>query len=875
MTLNYSKYIIFLFLILLCNPVFSQNINLLQKITISAENTQVEKIIIEISKQSGIDFSYNSKAINAKQKITFHAKDKTLKEILDRLSKQINIEYNVIENQIVLKKAKKKPETERYTISGYIKDKETGESMIGATILVEGTSTGTISNSYGFYSLTLPKGEYILEYSYIGYIKHKHKIELDKDTKISFDLQLNSQLLGEVTIETNEQLETLEKSQMSRIKINPKNLNNLPEFAGEVGLIKSLQTLPGIKTHSDGSTFFFVRGGNKDQNLILIDEAPIYNPAHLFGFYSVIIPDVTKDISIYKGDMPVNQGDRLSSIIDIKTKDGNMNRFELNGILNPLIYRFSLEGPIVKEKSSFYTSFRHSNFKWLYRRESPNLNMYFYDINAKLNYQINNNNRIFFSLFYGKDNLTNTAVSELGGIRWANFASTLRWNHIFNSKLFCNSMIYASSYNYILSSRQTNWISAISNLNFNIDFTYYVLPKYTIKFGFNQSFHEFNPGNLTYDTVNYYIPKVPENHSYKSALYLNTEHDLTEKLSYKLGFRLPVWTNVGPTTVYSFDTNYKVTDTLIIQGKDSYITYVNFDPRVSIKYQLTRSSSVKISYGIYHQYLQLLSNSISPFSSFEIWLPSGTNIKPQRADQVALGYIKFFNKLNLELNAEAYYKYMSNQIDYESHANLLLNPLIEGELRFGNAWSYGIELLLKRTKGKLSGWISYTYSRIFKKINDINNNKKFPAFYDRPNDFSIYLSYLISDRFNVSANWIYYTGSAITTPISFYEYNGYTVPLYGDKNNDRLPDYHRLDLALSYRLNKRERNFRHSISFAIYNVYNRINPVSINFNKVETKNGNFVVPANLFGTNEIVITEKYLLGFMPSITYKFKILVGN
>lgn len=870
MNFNCLKQIILLFLILIYSEIFSQNINLQKKINIHAENTTVEDIIIELSKQSGIDFSYSSQIINTQQRISITIKNKTLEETIKKLSKQLNIEFRYVENQIVLKKAKQ-IKTEKFTLSGLIKDKETGESLIGATVLISGTNTGAISNSYGFYSLTLHRGIEIIEYSYIGYHKQKHKINLDKNIKINLELEFSREILSEVTIETDEQIEMLEKCQMSEIKLNPKRIVNMPEFAGEVGLIKTLQTLPGIKTHSDGSTFFFVRGGNKDQNLILIDEAPVYNPAHLFGFYSVIVPDVAKDIKIYKGDMPVNQGDILSSIIDVKTKDGNMNRFEINGMLNPLIYRFSVEGPIKKEKCSFFSSFRHSNFKWLYQNRNPDLDLYLLDFNTKLNFKINNKNRIFFSIFYGKDNFVNKYEGNLGGIVWQNFASTLRWNFIINDKLFLNTMIYTSYYDYQLSFNENSWNSSIRNLSFKTDFSYYLQSDLTLKFGYNLNFHEFNPGNITYDTTTSYLPKVPTSRSNESAFYFSSKHNLSKKISYKIGFRLPIWTNKGPTTVYVFDSCYQVVDTLNIQEGDTYETFVNFDPRLSIKYQLNSSSSLKLSYGIYHQYVQLVSNSISPFTSFEVWLPCGTNIKPQRADQLALGFVKFFNKCKLEFNTEVYYKYMQNQIDYEPHANMLLNPLIEGELRFGDARSYGIEFLLKKTSGKLTGWCSYTYSRVYKKIKDINDNREFPAFYDRPHDMSFFLSYQLSKRINLSANWIYYTGSAITTPIGFYNYNGYTVPLYGDKNNDRLPDYHRLDISLNFRLNKKDRKFQHSISLSVYNVYNRENAVSLNFNKVKTKNGKYVVPANIYGTNEIITTKTYLLGVMPSLTYKFRI----
>ena len=876
MILRVSKYVILFFCVLLTSSAFSQQVYLSKRISIQVHDAPIDDVIKEISEKSSINFSYGSNLFRSNQKVSIQERNKSVKEILDTLSLQLNIEYKLVENQVILKQKKNflkanDEADEKFTLSGFVKDHLTGESLIGATVLVKASQTGVITNSYGFYSLSLPAGTYDIVFSYIGFQSQESKIVLDKNVQQTISLSLNTEVLEEVTIIADENVEMLEKSQMSQMKIKPQGLSNMPQFAGEVGLIKTLQTLPGIKAHSDGSSFFFVRGGSADQNLVMIDDAPVFNHSHLFGYYSVINPEVARDIKIYKGDMPVSQGDRLSSLIDIYTKEGNLNRLEVNGMVNPFIYGLSAEGPLIKEKSSFFISFRHSNFNWIYRRSVPDLNLFFYDINAKFNFKLNRKNRIYFSFFYGKDNLENENMTERGGINWDNWAATIRWNHVFNRKLFSNLLVSGSLYNYHLTMGEVIWNSEIQNVNIKMDFTWYVRPEHTIKFGSNVSFHDFNPGNLSYDTTAYYFEKIPKNKSREAVFYLEDEYEITPKLSAKAGLRMPVWMTSGPTTIYLFDEDYHVKDTLEVQSDSVYKTFVNLDPRISLKYKTGKYASLKLSYGIYHQYIQMLSNSISPFTSFEVWMPAGSNIKPQQAQQIALGYTQFFKKPELEFTTEVYYKTMKNQIDYEPHANLLLNPLIEGELRFGDARSYGIELMLKRTKGKLTGWITYTWSRVLKQIEGVNNNKEFPAFYDRPNDFTLYLSYQFSERTNFSANWTYYTGSAITTPIGFYDYNGYTVPYYGEKNNDRLPDYHRLDLSLNWRLNKRTQRFNHSLIFGIYNFYNRRNPVSINFNKVKTRDGNYVVPADVYGTNELLTTQMYLLGIVPSITYKFKI----
>ena len=862
----------FLFLVVMFMSGLHAQEQLSKMVSVQAENEPLKEVLHQITNQTGLNFSYNSRRINPGQPVSISVQNKSLEEVLEMLAGLIGAEFKLVRNQIILKPKKPEPaEKKSFTISGYILDRNTGETLPGATVRLDTATIGTISNAYGFYSLTLPRGKYTLRYSYIGYTPHLQQVELEKNRNVSVELAMKMQRLEEVTITASEEAEQLEKSQMSKIRVNPSSLLTLPEFAGEVGLVKSLQTLPGIKTHSDGSAFFFVRGGNKDQNLILIDEAPVYNPAHLFGYYSVIIPDVAKEINIYKGDFPLQKGDRLSSVIEVVTKDGNLKKTEVNGMLNPLMYRFSLEGPIVKNKSSYFASFRHSNFSWLIRRDDPDNDVYLYDLNGKLNWQINNKNRIFFSFYYGKDDLINREGGGFGGIRWYNVTSTLRWNHLFNNRHFANAVMYTSTYDYSLFTGNVEWNSYIRNFGLKYDLSFFPSPGQTLRYGISFTSHDFNPGNLVTDQDNPFLPKVPTASAAKLALYAGVEHEFSKRLSFKVGFRLPIWINSGPALVYQYDTNYQVSDTLIFQDGETVKAYAGFDPRFSLKYKTGTSSSLKFSLGIYHQYLNLISNSISPFSSFEIWMPAGENILPQRAQQIAVGYQAFPGNSGLEINIEAYYKKMVNQIDYEPHADLLLNPLLEGELRFGDARSYGVEFLLRRAEGRLSGWLSYTWSRALTKIDGLNDGKEFPAYYDRPHDFSVYLSWKYSPTMTFSVNWTYYTGSAITTPTGFYDYNGYTVPLYGEKNNDRLPDYHRLDVALAWMLNKPGNKFQHSLTFGIYNLYDRHNAVSVNFNKTETRNGNFVVPANLFGSHQIVTTQKYLLGILPSITYKFKL----
>lgn len=848
-----------------------------ETVTIRKSKIKVEKLLRKITAQTGVNFSYSPKSIDVERQISFYVTRLPLKETMEELAQKIPIEYTWVEQQIVLHKKliieEDIPEVESlFTISGFLNDAETGETLIGASVYIPGTSKGTVTNNFGFYSLELPKGDYALEYSYVGFEPQQLAVELSGDQQKNMELGQVQLELPSVIVKKSPLLEFLNKNQMSVIGMKPVNLENLPEFAGEVGLIKSIQTLPGIKAHSDGSAFFFVRGGERDQNLIILDDAPIYNPSHLFGFYSVIIPDFTRDMKIFKGDIPVNLGDRLSSIVDIRTKDGNLNKFEFSGLWNPLLMRISLEGPIVKGKSSYFLSLRHSRFRWLYRGSNPNARLSFADLNFKWNYKINNKNRLYFTMFFGNDIVSQNAnFITLGGIGWNNFTSTLRWNKVYNDKLFSNTVLYTGAYNYRLFVGNNTWKSVVGNLSLKSDYTYFRSPKATYNFGVELHSYHFNPGELDLQQNNEFFPAIQKAGTRQSVLYGSGSYQLSDRWMFKAGVRLPVWKNFGPIDYYNFDEFYKVTDTVNINHSRSYHTYRNIDPRLSLKYTIDSTSSLKLSYGIYHQYMQLISNTSNPFTSLEVWLPSGPNIKPQRSDQYAIGYRKFFKKPNVAFSVEAYYKKMINQIDYTPHANTLLNPLIEGELRFGKMNAYGIEFLLKKDVGRLNGWMGYSYSRAVRQTRDVNGGRAYPAFQDRPHDFSIFMSYRLRDRIFFSANWTYATGSAISTPTGFYTFNGNTVPIYDEKHNDRLPDYHRLDIAFKFILNKPEKRFKHSLIFSIYNAYAHQNPIAINFNKIENDNGNPLVPANVLGDHLFTATQSELVRFMPSLTYKFKL----
>lgn len=874
-------------LLITANSGFAQNLE--KKISINAHNIPLGKVIKLINEQGGIYFSFSPQTIPIDKKISIHAKDLPVRTILDNLLPPNGIDYFLSESQVVLKLHQplagedpndNKVISRRSTISGYVHDSASGEVIIGANVYDKTTLQGTTTNGYGFYSLTLSEGKYLVAFSFIGYSPLIQEIDLSKNSIISVNLAEARLNIKEVEIVSGSNNPDINHYKTGEIRFSPSTLKQIPGFAGNIDVIKTLQTVPGIVAFGDGSTFYYVRGGNSDQNLLVIDEAPIYNPSHLFGFFSALAPDAIKDVQIYKGDFPASYGGRLSSVVDIKARDGNLNRFGFVGNIGPFTSDLTLEGPILKEKSSFIISGRKSNLNWLNTSNTAerNFSINFYDFNAKLNLKLNNNNHIFLTSYIGNDDfsrLTSPTIKQTFGISWKNVLGTLRWNHIFNNRLFSNTTFCFSQYNYYLYTykEQNNyWNSAISNATLKTDFSWYPNPRNTVKAGIEVSSHFSNPGNVHFsDTeIQRNIPKIPTYRSVEYALYLSNDQKMSRKLFLRYGLRVVLWQDLGPASVYFFDANHNVIDTAQVAKNTIYSSFLNPEPRFSLTYLLNQASSLKFTYSRTVQYLQVLSNSTSPFTSLEVWTPSGPNIKPQKADQIELGYFRRQSSTGYDFSLETFYKRFYNQIDYKDHANMLYNPLIEGELRFGKAWSYGVEVLLRKTGRTFTGWIGYSYARSFRQIEGVNNNKSFRATYDRPHNMSVSLSFKAGSRWDFSAHWIYLTSSTFSAPTGFYVLNGYTVPVYGEKNNDRLPDYHRLDLSIAFLISKPENKYRHSLILTIYNAYGRHNPFSVNFNKIINDNGDFVVPVNMHGDYVLVPTSISVAGIIPSLNYTFR-----
>jgi hypothetical protein len=860
----------FLLALLFCTEVCAQKKPPDIKVSVDAKEVTLSQLLEIISTQSKIPFSYNPKKIKAEEKLNYKADDKFLADILKDLAAKYNFQFEMIEDQIVLKSEKKndKRHTETATFSGTIKDGSNGEALIGATLYVNELQTGTVTNAFGFFSLTLPKGTYNIGTTYIGYRTHTSTIDLTSSLQQDIAMKEEPPLLQEIVI-SSAAPDVVKELKISNIDIRPETVEERPSFFGEMDVVKSLEAVPGIKLHSDGSTFYYVRGGNRDQNLVLIDDAPIYNPSHILGVFSTIIPDAINDITLYKGDMPASYGGRLASVLDIRTKKGNDQHLQSWGSASLISSKLGIEGPIRKNASSFLVSARISRLKWFFKLVEPKIEKFnFYDFTGKVNVRINPSNRIFLSFYTGADHF----ASSNNGISWTNTAATLRWNHLFNDKLFLNTTIAASGYDYFLYrdvARKLGWNSHISNFNLKNDFSYFISPENELTFGMGLNGYVFNPGNLLSENAPTSLSLSVKN-SVEFVMYANHEVKLTERWGINYGLRLSSWANTGSAFEFIFDANRNPVDTLQFGKGERYKEFTNLEPRATLSYLINENSSIKTSFSRNVQHVHLISNSISPFTSMEVWLPSSINIKPQIAKQATLGYYRTLTNTGTTISAELYYKKLRNQIDYKAHAETLLNPLLERELRFGTGTSYGLELLAKKDEGRMRGWTGYTWSRAKRKFADINEGRTYNTYWDRPHQLNVMLIYDLTLRWNIGMNWIYSTGAPYSAPVSFYLHNGEEMPLYGQKNNARLPDYHRLDVSASFQLNKNpEIKFRHSLSFSIFNVYGRKNPLFVNYNKTESADGTLAVPTNLMNGDRVT-SQFYLFRFAPSLTYNFK-----
>jgi len=759
------------------------------------------------------------------------------------------------------------PNVKRYTVSGHIKDSQTGEDLFGASVLVVELSTGTVSNEYGFYSISLPKGTYTFKFTYLGYNPQTIKLELEKDQVLDISMAPVLEDLKEVEIRAERADANIRAPEMSVVKMDVKAINKIPALMGEVDIIKAIQLLPGVQSVSEGASGFSVRGGSPDQNLILLDEATVYNPSHFLGFFSVFNNDAIKDVKLYKGDLPAQYGGRLASVLDVRMKDGNTKKFGGTGGIGLISSRLTLEGPIVRDKTSFIISGRRTYadlFLFLAKDENvQDSRMYFYDFNAKVNHTFNEKNRIYLSGYFGRDVFKN----PFAYIKLGNATATARWNHLFSQKLFSNFAFIYTHYNYNLGTANEDdpssflWTSTLQDYQAKGDFTWYLNSNHTLKFGFNSTLHWFDPGEARGTGSESLFTEYALEHSraLESGIYLSNDQNVGSRLILKYGLRFSIFQNIGPQTVYRYNDDFIMADSAVYKAGDFYNTYVGVEPRLGLTYILNEKSSLKASYSHTYQYLQLAQNSTAG-TPLDIWFSASPNVKPQVSDQVAAGYFRNFRKNTIETSLEVYYKSMRNSIDFKDHAELLLNKQLEGELRFGKGWSYGAEVMVSKPQGRINGWVSYTYSRTYRKFEDINNGKVYPAPYDSPHDVSIVMNFEASKRISLSANWIYSTGKPVTFPTGRAVIGGAVVPIYSDRNAYRMLDYHRLDLSVTLHQKPGEipSRFSWDLVFSVYNAYNRHNTWSINF--MQDSQDPYVTYAE----------QTYLFGIIPAITFNFK-----
>jgi outer membrane cobalamin receptor len=760
----------------------------------------------------------------------------------------------------------------RYTVSGHISD-QSGELLIGANVIVRSLKSGVVSNAYGFYSLTIPEGEYELLFSYISCKNKTLSIKLDKDISINVDLEDAAREIGEVVISAERKDANIRSIEASVTRLQASDIKKISVLMGEADIIKSIQLLPGVQTSSEGSSGFYVRGGNADQNLILLDEAVVYNPSHLFGFFSVFNGDAIKNVELQKGGISAEYGGRLSSVLDVRMKEGNTKKISGEGGVGSISSRFTIDGPIIKDKVSFMLSGRRTYFDLFFpflkdsvvKKSTVN----FYDLNAKITYNINEKNRLFVSGYFGKD------VNKFGSlfaINYGNATATIRWNHTYGGKLFSNLTFINSNYAYNLGvpagSQSFSWLSNIVDYSVRNDYTYFLNPSNTLKFGFLTTFHKLRPGRMGEESKNSFFSniKIPDTHGIESAIFLQNEQKIGPRLSAIYGLRISMFNNIGKGTIYKFqqgEREYSVVDTLNYKSGEIFKTYWGMEPRIGLRYMINDKNSVKASYNRTLQYMHLASNSTATFP-LDLWFMSGPNVKPQRADQVAIGYFRNFFNNSIEFSFETFYKKMYNTIDYRDHAQLVANELLEGELRIGKSYSYGAEFLLRKQSGKLTGWISYSYSRVYRVIPEINNGERYNPAYDKPHNISVVISYDLSRRWQLSGNWVYTSAIPVTVPTSSYYYSGIKYPLYSERGAVRIPGtaYHRMDISLTY--NYKIGKLDCSSNISIYNVYNRHNAFVVYFrdkNAIadETKK-------STTGNSQVEVIKLYLFPVVPSIT---------
>lgn len=752
----------------------------------------------------------------------------------------------------------------RFTVSGTIRDKKSGETLIGASVsLLEQPHSAALSNSYGFYSLYATAGNYKVVVSFTGYDNDTLPVSLNRNVVVNVDLTPGGgQALQEVVVSANRNNSNVVKPLMGVQKLSINEIKDLPVLFGEKDILKTIQLLPGVQSGGDGNGGFYVRGGSTDQNLILLDEATVYNPSHLLGFFSTFNSDAIKDVTLYKGAMPAEYGGRLSSVLDVKMNDGNNKEYHVNGGIGLIASRLNIEGPIEKDNGSFIISGRRT-YADLFLKLSKDTStkqsrLYFYDLNVKGNYKLGEKDHIYLSGYFGKDVL---GQGHTFGIDYGNTTATFRWNHIFNSRLFSNTSLIYSKYNYEIRINSGNndigINSYIRDYHLKEDLQYYINSNNKVNFGIDVINHTTSPGVISASDNSSFNPiNIQNKHALESAAYVSHDLALSDRLNINYGFRANNFSIFGPGDFYTYDKNGNALDTTTYASGKLVKSYWNLEPRFSASFKVNDVSSFKLAYTRTTQNLHLLSNSTSS-NPTDVWIPSSNNVRPEIADQVSFGYFRNFRDNAYEFSSEVYYRDMQNQIDYKNGAQLIANQNVESQLIFGKGRSYGMELYFKKKVGKLTGWVSYTLSKTERKFDGVNNDTWYPAIQDRTHNLSVVGIYKLNKKWTFSADFIYYTGNAVTWPSGKYEVNGQVAFLYTERNGYRMPSYNRLDVGATLQ-GKKTKKFDSNWNFSIYNLYGRENPYSINFEQD---------PGDPTKTRAQQIA---LFRWVPSITYNFK-----
>jgi len=768
---------------------------------------------------------------------------------------------------------------EKFTLSGTIADTGTTETLIGASIYISELKTGTTTNEYGFFSISLPAGTYTVQVIYTGYATVQETVTLTGNIRKNFSLSTDSENIEEVIVDTERRRANIRTPEMSVNKLSVAEIKKMPVVLGEVDVLKSILTLPGVTNAGEGSSGFNVRGGAADQNLILLDEATIFNSSHLFGFFSVFNSDAIKDLKLYKGGIPARYGGRVASVLDIYQKEGNNKEYHATGGIGLISSRLLAEGPIVKERGSFLIGGRAS-YAHLFLKLADNDNSaYFYDLNAKLSYKLNNNNNLYLSGYFGRDLLS---LSDNFNNTYGNTVVNLRWNHLFNDRLFSNASMIYSDYYYGLKLNFIgfNWDSGIKNYNFKYDFKHYISDKLKMQYGLNMVYYDFNPGEITPTDENSAInpDKLDKKYAFEPAIYIDIEQQLSKKLTVSYGLRYSMFYRLGAQTLNTyannqpvvFDDELKIYEKATPTGTQSYgggktiADFNNLEPRLALAYQLNDNQSIKASYNRMAQYIHLISNTASA-TPLDVWAPSDNWIKPQLLDQYAMGYFRNFKNDAYSLEAEVFYKTVKNRIDYIDGADLIANEAIEQVVLNGKSRAYGLELLIRKNEGALTGWISYTLSRAEQQTpgrtaaeTGINNGQWYKSGYDKLHNLSVTGAYELSKKWQFGAIFTLQSGRPVTYPNGQYHYGDITVPSYGLRNKNRLPAYHHLDISATYvPKTDKKKGWQGEWVFSIYNLYNRQNAASISFRQNED-----------YGNNEAVRLS--IFGMIPSVTYNFK-----